>query len=161
MKTRLLNHATIATILLVVFWVGLFLATHLPLPSGAVGKHVSDKVLHFGAYAGLAFLLCWALSSRRTFTISTCVLVVMVAAVYATVDELLQIPIGGRMAEAGDWAADVAGAVCGTLAFALLRAVGSRNRRRSALRDHGAEVGTACRPVDPTVPEAAADAQSF
>lgn len=141
MKSRLLNRATIATVLLVVFWASLFLATHLPLPSGGIGRHLSDKALHFAAYAGLALLLCWAISSRRTFSMSTSVMVVLIAAVYATVDELLQIPIGGRMAEVGDWVADIAGAACGTFAFALLWAAGHAARRRSVQHERGVKPG--------------------
>ena len=131
MKSRLFNHASVATILLAVFWASLFLATHLPLPSAGIGRYFSDKLLHFGAYTGLAFLLCWAIFSRRSFTITTCVVVLVIVSAYATVDELLQIPIAGRMAEFGDWAADVAGAVCGTLAFALLWAPEWGNRDSS------------------------------
>jgi VanZ family protein len=146
MKHRLRSQAAIATISLIVFWAILFLATHMPLPSIGLGKHLSDKILHFSAYAGLAALLCWAVSSRRKFTVATWGVVVVVTVVYGAVDELLQIPIQGRTAELGDWAADVGGAVCGTLAFALLCAAAGARRPRSRPTNRTVEIGRPSHP---------------
>ena len=41
---------------LAVYWIGLFIGTHVPLPQGALPGS-SDKLAHLAAYAGLAVLL--------------------------------------------------------------------------------------------------------
>ncbi len=104
---------------LVAYWVALCIGTHLP--GGFVGTPlVSDKALHFFAYAGLGFLLAAMLSllgirnSRAYWT------AVLVAVAYGAVDELGQIPIPGRTAEGLDWLADVAGAVAGVIGYRLM-----------------------------------------
>jgi VanZ family protein len=135
MRYRLLNRASVAAVLLVVFWACLFVATHVPLESAGFGRQFSDKILHFAGYAGLALLLCWAVSSRRRFTSATWLAVMVAVSAYATADELLQIPIAGRTAEVGDWVADVAGAACGSTGFAVLWVVSGAARARSACHD--------------------------
>lgn len=79
-----------------------------------------DKAFHFAAFAGLAFLCCWAVSSRRRLTSVAYGWIVGVLAIYAAADELLQIPLPRRNADPLDWLADTAGAACGVAVFALI-----------------------------------------
>lgn len=92
-----------------VYWLAMFLATHLPVQRVMEQLPTTDKHLHFGAYAVLGFALpwwdlaaTWGLAARLW----------MVILLYAALDELLQIPVG-RSAEWGDWFADAAGALIG------------------------------------------------
>jgi VanZ family protein len=80
---------------------------------------INDKLLHFGAYAGLAFLLAAALATLRVRH-GTLLLPLTVAAAYGCVDELSQMAVPGRHAEVADWAADVFGAGAGVLTFSLV-----------------------------------------
>ena len=74
-----------------------------------------DKVLHFLAYGGLALLLgIWRGPERWMSSFA-------IIAVYAVVDELLQIPVG-RSCEVADGVADWLGATAGgLLAWAVSR----------------------------------------
>ncbi|MCA9144676.1 MAG: VanZ family protein [Planctomycetaceae bacterium] len=116
MKIKLLRTVSLGT--LGVYWLGIFIGTHIPMGVRGLGR-INDKVLHFGAYAGLAFLLAAALSTLRVRH-GTLLLPLVVAAVYGCVDELSQMAVPGRQAEVADWAADVFGAGVGVFAFALL-----------------------------------------
>jgi len=78
---------------------------------------VSDKIQHFAAYAGLAFL---ALVAWRRQGLFGWPLMSVVAAGPAI--EILQLLVPGRSASLGDAAADIAGVVIGVLcAFGLRR----------------------------------------
>ena len=103
-----------------IYWLAIFFGTHLPQGQGVGG--INDKLLHFGAYAGLAFLLAAALKSLRVRH-GTLLLPMVVAAVYGCVDELSQMAVPGRRAEVADWAADVFGAGLGVVAFGLVSLV--------------------------------------
>jgi len=89
----------------------------LPSNLGKMPK-VNDKLLHLGAYAGLAFLLAAALTACRLKR-GTLLITLAVAAVYGCVDEVSQMLVKGRDADIADWAADVFGAGVGALAFAV------------------------------------------
>lgn len=101
-----------------VYWIAIFIGTHMPHGVQGVGN-VNDKVLHFGAYAGLAFLLTAALKTLRVRH-GTLLLPMAIAAMYGCIDELSQYPIPGRQADIADWAADVFGAGLGVFAFAVM-----------------------------------------
>ncbi len=101
-----------------VYWLAIFVGTHLPLGGRGLGM-INDKLLHFGAYAGLAFLLAAALATLRVRH-GTLLLPLTVAAAYGCVDELSQMAVPGRHAEVADWAADVFGAGAGVLTFSLV-----------------------------------------
>ncbi len=106
---------------LVCYWAALFVATHIPkVPSGVA--HVSDKLMHYLAYGGLAFLLEAALTTRWQLQTEHYVTLFSIVAIYGIADELIQIPVG-RSAEVGDWLADITGAACGLAAFAMVRYV--------------------------------------
>ncbi len=111
-----------AAVILAVYWIVLFTATHLP---GKVIRHggmtVNDKVAHFAAYALLAFfavwVLPWALKAPRWY--GGWVLVIL--AIYGAVDEWLQQYVPNRQADLLDWLADVSGAAAGILVFYVVR----------------------------------------
>lgn len=123
--------ARLLTALALLFWLALFVATHLPDTPDVVTAGGLDKACHFAAFAALAFLTCWAVSSRRRLTPAVYLAILALLAVYAAVDELLQAPIPHRSPDPLDWLADVAGAACGALAFFLCAAVGRRIRGRA------------------------------
>jgi len=103
---------------LVVYWLALFVGTHTP--SGVISQpKVWDKLLHFAGYGGLIFLLAWPVAARSGPSLGTYAYLLVIAACYAAVDELGQIPIPGRSAEIGDWVADMVGAVAGLAAYRL------------------------------------------
>jgi VanZ family protein len=109
---RLLTFGTLGC-----YWTAIFIGTHVP-PSFAKIPKFSDKLLHLGAYAGLAFFLAAALTACRLKR-GTLLITVAVAAAYGCVDELTQLLVAGRHADVGDWAADVFGASVGAVAFAV------------------------------------------
>ncbi|HUG69006.1 MAG TPA: VanZ family protein [Pirellulaceae bacterium] len=100
-----------------VYWLVIFIGTHMPHGVQGLGRFY-DKFLHFGAYAGLAFLLAAALTTLRVRH-GAVLLPLIISAVYGCLDELSQIPIPGRHADIVDWVADVAGAGFGVLAFSM------------------------------------------
>jgi len=107
---------------LIVYWVALCIGTHVP--GGFAGTPlVSDKVLHFVAYAGLGFLLAAMLSLSGIRDSRVYWTALLVAVGYGAIDELGQIPIPGRNADPMDWLADVAGAVTGVMCYRLMVAV--------------------------------------
>lgn len=109
---------TLIRIGLVVYWVGLFVGTHVPtVPTGVAA--VNDKLLHYLAYGGLAFLLAADGGARGRFSWRRAALLLGGIACYGILDELLQIPVD-RTADVHDWIADVLGAVCGLTAYALV-----------------------------------------
>ena len=105
------------TPVLVVYWVVLFILTHIPrVPQPPDILIPPDYVLHFAAYAILAFLCAAAWSWRRSLSLRDLLALVVLLSVYGAADELTQIPVG-RDASLGDWIADVAGAVVGALIY--------------------------------------------
>lgn len=93
----------------------MFAATHYPKPE-QISPQVSDKLLHFCAYAGLAVLVVAALHVRRRLGWRALGLTALGCAVYGALDELLQIPVG-RHCDLWDWVADMGG-VAAVLAVA-------------------------------------------
>jgi VanZ family protein len=101
------------------YWAALFLGTHLP-SQGIPG--VSDKSLHFLAYAGLGFLLAWAVASFRP-TWRLLVLVLVTTAAYGAFDEITQMLVPSRQADLWDWGADVLGGIAGIACYLLCLAL--------------------------------------
>ena len=112
------NRRQVATLMLVCYWLLLFVGTHLP---GRLvhGIRFSDKFLHLGAFAGLAFLLAYAFSGRRP-TPARLMLVAVVASCYGAFDELSQLLIPSRTADFYDWIADMLGVGLGILTYTTL-----------------------------------------
>ena len=109
------------TAALVVYWAALCVGTHVP--GRFVGKTlISDKALHFWAYAGLSFLLATLLPRLGVRSWSVYWAALLIAVCYGALDELAQIPIPGRTADIADWWADVAGAVAGLAGYGLMMA---------------------------------------
>lgn len=110
-----------AGVILAAYWIPLAVGTHVPLPSGTIPSG-TDKTVHLAAYTGLAFLLAWWLSTTGRTTTAACGWALAIAAVYAVVDELLQIPVN-RSAEVYDGLSDWAGALIGVVIFRSIQAV--------------------------------------
>lgn len=113
---------------LAAYLVVLVTATHWPAEElmPAVGR--ADKLVHFLAYAVLAWLLAWAAEGRfRLRWAGMLVLVWSVATVLGGIDELTQPPFN-RTADVYDWLADGLGAAAAIAAYAFYGAC----RRRAA-----------------------------
>ncbi|MCH8828747.1 MAG: VanZ family protein [Planctomycetes bacterium] len=110
--------------LLIVYWGSLFVGTHMPIPNlGGQPRHL-DKLMHFGAYAGLSFLLGLWWSAGRRLNRPLALKVFAVTVVYAAVDELLQtIPFVRRTGDVLDFLADCLGSLIGLAALALWQAM--------------------------------------
>ena len=99
----------------VLYWVAVFIATHLPgdvLP----GEGPPDKLMHFVAYAGLAYLLGWSEVLRCGSSVGVYLRVLAVILLYAAFDEWSQTLVRGRYADALDWVADACGTAMGVMA---------------------------------------------
>lgn len=102
----------LASILLLTYWISIFVGTHIPGHSvPKVG--LSDKSMHFGAFAGLAFLLAWAIPTRKGQYVRHILITFGVMVAYACLDELTQKFIPGRSCSIWDLLADVSGAAFG------------------------------------------------
>lgn len=116
------NLTTLSKIALGLFWLALFIATHVPPASkSVVPENGRDKIAHYLGYAILATLVAttWQLAggqlNRRHLTLAWLVIVV-----YGALDELTQIPVG-RDCDIWDWTADAIGTATGLLLFVTLR----------------------------------------
>lgn len=107
---------------LIVYWVLLFTATHIPLKKGTLPPG-TDVPLHFIAYAGLAFLLTWWLSVKwGPLTLKRLALILLGLSLFGGLDELLQgIPALRRQPSLDDWVADTLGALLGIILFLLVQ----------------------------------------
>lgn len=109
-------------VLLAAYWIALAAATHyptVPLPQEVTAR---DKVIHFAAFAVLAFLFWRALAPHRARSVWIAAAVLIP---YAAVDEYTQRFVG-RYTDLADWIANVAGIVC------VLAIVEVRRRRATA-----------------------------
>jgi VanZ family protein len=110
----------IAVLALFGYWLVLFVATHIP--AGYVEQiKTSDKLLHFGAFFVLAFLLAWAIPTQPARPMINVLLALAIAIGYAGVDELTQIPVG-RHADWLDFIADSCGSIVGLVCYFAVRA---------------------------------------
>ncbi len=117
-----------ASIVLSVYWLLIFVGTHLP-KNALPNVSWSDKLYHFGAFAGLSFLLCWAIPSSR-FSLRTILAAALVMAIgYAAVDEWTQQFVAGRTCDIYDFFADAFGAVLGVCSYCIARRLVSTNLR--------------------------------
>ncbi len=117
-----INGLRIAIVALFSYWVLLFIGTHIPSNKLLASMHQSDKVLHLCAFAGLAFLMAWAIPTNMRKLYRNTLLAAFVTVVYAGLDELLQIPVG-RTADWKDFYADCFGIGIGLLVYTLVRAL--------------------------------------
>jgi VanZ family protein len=114
----------VTTIVLGVYWLALFVATHLP--SRALPSMGSDKFYHVAAFGGLGFLLSWAMSLAVRSSRKQVVLVLVIAALYASFDEWSQRFVAGRQPDVADFVADMCGTALGLLCFVILRTILAR-----------------------------------
>jgi VanZ family protein len=105
-----------------VYWLAMFVGTHVPLSRPPANDPYSlDKLLHAAAFAGLAFLVTavgWA-CGFRSWKLYASVFVIL--AVYGIFDEASQAFVRRREADPIDWLADLAGTLLGVTAFVLGR----------------------------------------
>ncbi len=123
-----------APALLVVYWIVLFIGTHLP-PSSMPSEPVpnADKIAHLGGYAVLAFVAAAAWTWRRTLAFGDYLLLFMGLSCYAVLDELSQmLPMVQRNADVLDWAADTIGAIIGLAVFSTAAWLARRRGLRLA-----------------------------
>ncbi len=110
----------IASLCLLMYWAVIFTATHLP--SSSLPKlHWSDKAYHAIAYAGLAFLLSWAIPASKGKLLRHVVLVFAIGTIYAGLDELTQTLIPSRSCDFRDFLADAVGLAIGIAVYLILR----------------------------------------
>lgn len=110
------------TLVLALYWLALFVGTHIPNPQDFLPEDVSDKTLHLLAYAGLATLLLVRERLVEWVTWGRGLTLLAVVVAYGALDELLQaIPSLNRTADFGDWAADVLGASTALAVFLLVQ----------------------------------------
>ena len=104
------GRSRLALAVLILYWVGIFIASHIPKSRVPKGWEVSGARLHAGAYfvltllvfANARFLRRVSLRAKKTW------LLVGLIAVYAGLDEFLQNFVQGRDGSAIDWAIDMA-----------------------------------------------------
>jgi len=112
----------IAACVLVLYWPGLFVLAHIPIPHVVQEADVSDKSLHFLAYLILTFLIWSAVSGDRKVKWRRAApwLVLFVIVVYGILDEWLQIYVAGRSCDVRDFLTDLAGALTGLILSSFL-----------------------------------------
>ena len=103
---------------LLVYWPGVFVLAHIPIPQLVYKAQVSDKSLHFLAYLVLVFLLWSAISPDRKVNWRKAATwwVLFVVVWYGAVDEWLQSYVG-RSCDVTDFLADLAGTFAGLILF--------------------------------------------
>ena len=96
----------------------IFYVSSLANPPVPIG---TDKPLHWLAYLGLAITVVRALAGGlpRRIGVGMAVTAILITIAYAATDEVHQMFVPGRTADAYDLVADAAGAVVGTVACAL------------------------------------------
>ncbi|MFZ0034975.1 MAG: VanZ family protein [Sedimentisphaerales bacterium] len=116
-----LSHRQKLTILLLLlYWPGLFILAHIPIPQLVYKAQVSDKSLHFLAYLILTFLLWFAISPNKkvNWRKASVWWILLVVVWYGVVDEVLQGYVG-RNCDVKDFFADLAGTLAGLILFSF------------------------------------------
>ncbi len=112
----------LATLCLTAYWLAIFALTHVP--SSALPKlGWSDKVYHAGAFAGLSFLLCWAIPTREGRLPLQLSLAAVIGIAYGCFDEFTQQFIPGRSCDIYDVAADAVGVAIGLFVYVGCRQI--------------------------------------
>jgi VanZ family protein len=124
--------ASRARTLAIVYFAMLCIATHVPSSLQEPVETVSDKWVHFAAYAVLTVcvLAGWELTigvlqPKHYFAVW------LVGTLFGAVDEITQIPVS-RTCDVNDWVSDALGVVCGLLAYRLARALFVRDGKTPA-----------------------------
>ncbi len=111
----------ITIILLIIYWSGLLILAHIPIPQLIRKAGVSDKCLHFLAYLILTFLFWFSTKpdekvNWRKFSVWS---VLIIITIYGSVDELVQ-KYFGRTCDSMDIVANLAGTLTGLFIFSFL-----------------------------------------
>ncbi len=107
---RPIGKSRLSLVVLYVYWLIIFILSHIPKDHVPPGWTVSGKTLHFGAYFVLTLLVFvnaglihrTSLRSKKTWSM------IGVVIAYGALDEFLQLFIQGRRGSPLDWAVDVA-----------------------------------------------------
>jgi len=117
----------VAAIALGCYWGLLFLGTHVPANRLLSQIGHNDKLIHAAAFAGLSFLMAWALPTNPNRPMQNVLWAAAIGFAYAPLDELLQIPVG-RTADWRDVLADWIGVFLGLTVYTLSRAYVTRSQ---------------------------------
>ncbi|QEG41119.1 VanZ family protein [Roseimaritima ulvae] len=111
----------LAPILLAIYWILIFTGTHLPtVPMPAVRN--LDKVQHFVAFTGLAFLLAWSIPTSGRDPRTKMIFAFLISVCYGMFDELTQ-QFVGRNTELADFVADCVGALAGVFVYLFAKMI--------------------------------------
>jgi VanZ family protein len=122
-RRRVRSIAILAAAILL-YWLAMFAATHLPFQTTPKGDPYSlDKLQHITAFAVFAVLLCFAGSKWGLSHLPLYLGVIALIAAYAALDEISQRFVPERTPDLFDWVADVCGAVVGIIAFVTLQRI--------------------------------------
>jgi VanZ family protein len=142
MKSHRHRYALILSAIAGMYWLVLFAATHYPRQIPGLDTGHLDKVVHFSAYAVLAFVVAAACTARvGRLGWSALLALVLGLAIYGALDELTQALVN-RSCSVYDWLADVAGATVGTLLFAVVARWWFARRQRLRQPTVAGEQGT-------------------
>ena len=116
----LLTRSKLTIMPLFLYWLGIFVLTHIPIPPALRNVGIPDKTPHFVAYLILACLLWFAISPDKKANWGKArvwwALLIMVA--YAAFDEWLQGRVG-RSPDITDFVADMAGTLTALILLSL------------------------------------------
>lgn len=121
---KLLRRHKTVLIALGIYWPGIFLLTHIPVPELARQSGMSDKTMHLLAYFVLTFLVWYAISpyEKVNWAKRKVWILLVILASYGAIDEFLQgLSFIGRSSDIIDFAANMFG-VC--IAFGILSVLG-------------------------------------
>ena len=119
---KLFRRHILTIIALLLYWPGIFILTHIPIPAVPLFKvRVSDKTLHFFAYFVLVFLL-WCARNPNTkvnWRKPAVWWILFIVAWYGVMDEWLQGYVG-RSPDVVDFIADLCGAIAALILLSIL-----------------------------------------
>ena len=111
----------VSIISLLIYWPGIFVLTHIPIPQLVRRAGVSDKALHFIAYMVLVVLVWFAVGPYRKVNWRRAAVwwILFVVVWYGVVDEWLQSYVG-RGSDVRDFLASLSGTVTGLIILSLV-----------------------------------------
>jgi VanZ family protein len=116
-----------------VYWLAMFIGTHLPIRTTPIGDPYSlDKLEHVAAFAVLTGLACGVGTAWGIVATARYLGAIILIACYGVFDEATQALVAYRQPSLMDWLADLSGAALGTTAFAMVAYFIAAHRRRAA-----------------------------